>query len=119
MAGTGEWHRGQKANSRTLAVLDSHGIPYTGRARQITRDDLTHFDYVVVMDRGNLADVQRLAGGKRPNVGMFLDAARAAGTVQHDEVPDPYYDGTFERVYDLCLRGGTALLARSRSERGL
>ena len=110
---------GKKPTSRTLAILDGHGIPYTGHARQIRRDDLTRFDYVVVMDRDNLADVQRLAGGKRPKVGMFLDAARAAGTVQHDEVPDPYYDGTFERVYELCLRGGTALLARIRSERGL
>jgi hypothetical protein len=35
------------------------------------------------------------------------------------EVPDPYYDGTFERVYDLCMRGGQALLAEIRGEYGI
>ena len=118
-AGTGDWHRGQTADSRTLRVLEQHGIAYHGRARQISRADLAQFEYVVVMDDDNLSDVLRLAGGKARNVSLFLDAAVAAGTVRHDEVPDPYYDGTFDRVYDLCLKGGIALLAKIRKERGL
>jgi protein-tyrosine phosphatase len=118
-AGTGDWHRGQPADSRTLRVLEQKGIAYEGRARQLSRSDLSQFDYVLVMDEDNLANVRRLAGGKQRNVSLFLEAAVADGTVQHDEVPDPYYDGTFDRVYDLCLKGGTALLARIRKERGL
>lgn len=117
-AGTGGWHVGQHADSRTLDVLRRQDIPYDGRARQVTRADLDRFDYVLAMDRDNLDDLRRLSG-KRANVMLFLDASVRSGAVRADEVPDPYYDGTFDRVYDLCLRGGAALLARIRADRGL
>jgi hypothetical protein len=37
----------------------------------------------------------------------------------HAEVPDPYYDGTFARVYRLVDQGAEALLARIVEEHGL
>ena len=117
-AGTGDWHAGQRADSRTLSVLSRHGIAYDGRARQVTRRDFETFDYVLAMDRQNLSDLQRVAGGKRRNVELFLAAAQRAGLMAQTEVPDPYYDGTFDRVFDLCQRGGAALLAEIRADRG-
>ena len=118
-AGIGNWHAGQKADPRTLQVLTAHRIPYDGRARQVRVEDLNRFDYVLAMDKVNLDDLRRLAGGKRSNVELFLAAANRAGTITPSEVPDPYYDGTFDRVYDLCLRGGQALLAEIREDYGL
>lgn len=118
-AGTGNWHEGQQADARTLAVLEKHAIDYDGRARQVERDDLREYDYVLAMDGDNLQDLRRLAGGRRSNIRLFLDAAQRAGTVSYNQVPDPYYDGTFERVYDLVSRGSAALLAEIREEHGL
>ncbi len=118
-AGTGRWHIGQHADPRTLDVLKAHAIPYNGRARQITRDDLDDFDYVLAMDKENLSGVRRLGRGARAQVGMFLEAANRAGTLKAVEVPDPYLDGTFDRVYELVKRGGEALLAQIRAEHGL
>jgi protein-tyrosine phosphatase len=117
-AGTGAWHAGEKANSRTLNVLRKYNIPYDGRARQIRDADLDEFDYVLVMDNENLSDVRRRFNQNKAKVGLFLQYARAAGTVNVDEVPDPYYDGddAFLKVYDLVTKGGTALLAHIQRE---
>ncbi|HYO87067.1 MAG TPA: low molecular weight protein-tyrosine-phosphatase [Candidatus Limnocylindrales bacterium] len=115
-AGTGNWYAGQQADARTLAVLEKRSIPYEGRARQVTREDLNQYDYVLAMDVDNLDDLRRLAGGKRPKIRLFLEAAQHAGTATNKEVPDPYFDGTFERVYDLVARGSVALLAEIRAE---
>ena len=80
------------------------------RARQIEADDLDNFDYVLVMDRENLADVKELwrqNGGAQPT--LFLDYGRSG----HQEVPDPYYGGDagFELVLDLIHEAGEGLLA--------
>lgn len=117
-AGTGGWHEGQRADSRTLDVLRKHDIPYDGRAQQVSRRDLDTYDYVLAMDRDNLRDLQRLGGNNR-NIELFLAAAQRAGAVSQRDVPDPYYDGTFDRVYDLCQRGGAALLAEIRERHGI
>ena len=50
---------------------------------------------------------------------LFLDDARQAGTVTHEEVPDPWYDGQFDRTYDLITKGCVAFLARLRAEQGI
>jgi protein-tyrosine phosphatase len=35
------------------------------------------------------------------------------------DVPDPYYNGRFDEVYDLVEQGGRGLLERIISEQGL
>jgi protein-tyrosine phosphatase len=118
-AGTGGWHAGEPAHADTIGIVKRNGIPYNGRARQIERHDLDSFDYVLMMDRDNLAFVQRYGSGAKAEVGLFLQYAREAGLVNSVEVPDPYYDGTFERVYSLVTRGSKALLEHIRLEHGL
>ena len=116
-AGTGGWHAGETAHPRTLALLRQHSIPYDGRARQIRRQDLDEFDYVLAMDADNLSHAARWEGATRPQ--LFLSYANQAGTVREREVPDPYYTGEYERVYDLVTRGCDALLAAIRAEHGI
>ena len=88
-AGTGSWHAGEQAHPGTRDILKKHGINYTGRARQITRADLDHFDYVLAMDEDNLSHILRLVDGKnaQPEIAKFLGYARRAGTVDVDDVP--------------------------------
>lgn len=118
-AGTGGWHAGEPAHRGTLKILKQNGIPYDGRARQLTRADLSQFDYIVAMDRENLSGIRRLGEASGAEVSLFLKWAKEAGMVTIDEVPDPYYDNTFDRVYDLVVKGCDALLAHIRKQHGI
>jgi protein-tyrosine phosphatase len=117
-AGTAGWHAGEPADRRTLAVLRRHDIPYAGRSRQIQPQDLKRFDLVIAMDGDNLADL------------LFLDRERSLNGKLHrlmdfappghpKDVPDPYYNGQFDLVYDLVDAGSRGLLAHLRKEHGL
>ena len=118
-AGTGPWHVGEKAHRGTRNVLKKNGIDYDGRARQITRADFDSFDYILAMDNSNLASIRRMANRNHVEVEMFLHYARVAGTVHREEVPDPYYDGRFDEVYDLVTRGSQSLLDHIRKTHDL
>lgn len=112
--GTGGWHVGKAPDARAQAAAARRGIDISGmRARQIQPSDLTAFDYVLVMDHHNLADVQRIrehSGGTRPE--LFLHYGHSA----HEEVPDPYYGGEqgFDTVLDLINEASEGLLMELR-----
>ncbi|HBM48882.1 MAG TPA: phosphotyrosine protein phosphatase, partial [Marinobacter sp.] len=56
--GTGNWHIGKAPDARATAAAERRGVDIAElRARQIQAEDLDRFDYVLVMDRSNLADV--------------------------------------------------------------
>lgn len=115
-AGTGSWHVGEKAHSGTRRVLRSHGIAYDGRARQVRPADMAREnDYIIAMDRSNVEDLQRLYG-PHPRLFRLLDFASQDGV---RDVPDPYYSGNFEQVYQLVADGCRGLLATIRAEEGL
>lgn len=109
-AGTANYHVGEPPDRRTVATARRHGYDLAAlRARQVARSDLEEFDYVLAMDRGNLAGLESLGGGSRTHLGLFLEFAPECGT---DEVPDPYYGGPadFSRVIELCEAGARGLL---------
>jgi protein-tyrosine phosphatase len=115
-AGTHNYHVGEKAHQGTLAILKKNNIPYDGRARQFVRRDLTDFDYLLVMDKANLAMIQPYLGGESDaEVKLFL----SYGNNSLQEVPDPYYDGRFAEVYQLVDKGCDALLAYIRKKHQL
>jgi protein-tyrosine phosphatase len=114
-AGTGDWHLGQRPHHGTLEILARNGIPEGSRARQITRADLDTFDYILVMDDSNRANVAAL-GTPRAQVMRLLDLVPQ---VQDKQVPDPYFSGNFEEVYDLLQRGCRALLDHIRTSNAL
>lgn len=115
-AGTGPWHVGEAAHPGTLNILRRHNITHRGRARQLRGSDFADFDYLLAMDSGHLRVLQR-DGDQREGVTVakFLSFANAAGTVRETDVPDPYYNDTFDVVYSLVERGCTALLAHIRA----
>jgi protein-tyrosine phosphatase len=117
-AGMADWHSGEAADRRTLAVLRKHAIPYNGRSRQVRPADLQRFDYVIAMDSQNLADLRRLDRGGALEEKLFrlLDFAPPG---YPKDVPDPYYDERFEHVYDLVDAGSRGLLAHIRQKNRL
>jgi protein-tyrosine phosphatase len=109
-AGTADYHVGEPPDRRSIAAARRRGYDISGlRARQVTSADFSGFDYVLAMDRANLADLERLGARGRAHVGLFMTFAPGA----EPEVPDPYYGGAgdFERVLDLCEAGARGLLA--------
>lgn len=109
-AGTGDWHIGKGADTRSVRVAKAHGLDLTShRARQFTAKDFDRFDHVIAMDRANVENLHAMARTPeaRAKVALFL----------HDEggeVPDPYYgtEQDFEHVMRLCKDASAALLAR-------
>ncbi len=119
-AGTGGWHVGESPHSGTQRVLREHGIAYHGRARQLTASDLSEFNYVLAMDRSNLSGIRRLARkDTRAEIALFLSYAYNKGLADVEEVPDPYYDGRFNYVYELVHTGSQALLDHIRQAHNL
>lgn len=108
-AGTGAWHVGEPPDPRGLRAAASRGYDNGHqRARQVTRSDFDRFDWIVAMDRTNLADLQRLRpAGARARLALF-----------HPErdIPDPYHGGPddYERVLDLCEEAAARLVAALR-----
>ena len=115
-AGTGAWHVGELPDARATIVASQHGVELTSRARQITDDDLSHFDWVIAMDRENLRNVERMAlsAGSDAEIHLLRTFDR---TGEGDEVPDPYYGGVsgFENIYEMVHRSCLVLLDRLRA----
>ncbi|HSH02477.1 MAG TPA: low molecular weight protein-tyrosine-phosphatase [Anaerolineae bacterium] len=114
-AGTGGWHAGEKAHRGTRQILAKHGVPYDGRARQVAERDMTPKTYVIAMDSQNKADLEARFG-THPRLHMLLSFAERAEVI---DVPDPYYTGNFDYVYELVSDGCRGLLAHIRAEEGL
>ena len=112
-AGTGDWHVGQPPDRRAIAAARERGVDLSGlRGRQVTSADFRTFDWILAMDRDNLATLRSLRpAGYAGHLGLFLDLVPNLG---HAEVPDPYYGGPagFEQVLDLVEQAGDALLTR-------
>ncbi len=112
-AGTGRWHVGKPPDRRMRAAAAEDGLTLTGRAEQVDARMLAEADLVLVMDRSNLTDVQRLAddAGIRTPIRLFREFDPAADTDL--EVPDPYYGGRegFTEVVAICRRTAAEVVA--------
>lgn len=110
-AGIGNWHIGEPPDERAQAAALRRGFDMSAqRARQLVREDFTHFDLILAMDRENLAELRRRAPqDTHERVRLFLEFADEPDV---DEVPDPYYGGAagFERVLDLTEAAARGLL---------
>ena len=119
-AGTGGWHVGDPPHLGTQDVLHRNQIGFEGQqSRQVTAADLHHYDYLVVMDSQNWSDIEslvRYSGGSKGELVRLLDFADASITHGRKDVPDPYYDGGYETVYDLVRSGCEGLLAHIRAK---
>jgi protein-tyrosine phosphatase len=106
-AGTGDWHLGEPPHAGSRAVARAHGIDMTGQvSRQVRPEELQDWDWIIAMDSSNQSNLLRM-GADPARVRMLLEFA---GEDAPSDVPDPYYEGGFERVYDLVHEGCSGLL---------
>lgn len=115
-AGTSHWHIGKKPHAGTRTLLDRYGISYAGiYARQVQAEDIEHFDYIIAMDEQNLADLKELADGLQ-QTGKLFSLLTLLPDHPLKNVPDPYYTGNFQEVYDLIEAASRKLLERIEAE---
>lgn len=112
-AGTGNWHVGERADSRAVQCAAAAGYSLDQhRGRQVCVDDFRRHDWLLAMDRANLGELQALAPkDATAQVGLLL---QVAGTAPPSEVPDPYFgdEHGFEKVLTLLRDAITRLPER-------
>jgi len=114
-AGTHDYHIGHAPDARSRQAAQQRGYDMSDLCgRQVDSLDFERFDYILAMDKANLAILQYLAPrGCKKQVGLFLDYARH---YREREVPDPYYGGAqgFELVLDMVEDAAQGLLQHIR-----
>lgn len=112
-AGTGDWHLGEPPHEGTRNILKRNSIDFAGiAARQTKTDDFHRFSYIIAMDDSNIRNLASLTpDGHQAKVKKLLDfiPERNGG-----DVPDPYYTGNFEEVFDMVNDGCERLLTYIR-----
>ena len=82
--------------------LSANGIDCTGKtARQIKRNDIDYYDYIVCMDNNNMRNMSRMFGtyGKE-KISMLMDYTQRPGSVA-----DPWYTRDFDATWDDVTEG--------------
>ncbi|MGM0875959.1 MAG: low molecular weight protein-tyrosine-phosphatase [Bacillota bacterium] len=117
-AGTGNWHIGKPPHEGTCHILNKHQISYEGqKARQLTAADLTSFDYIIGMDNENIGNIRRLASyNQSGEIARLLDYLENYPIA---DVPDPYYTGNFDEVYEMVSKSCENLLMEIKATHNL
>ncbi len=115
-AGTHAYHISEAPDLRAQSAAQSRDVDLsTIRARKVIMGDFEDFDYLLAMDSDNLAVmIKSCPEDLQHKVKLFLDYAPHLKT---NEVPDPYYGGTygFERVLDLVEEASLGFLKELQS----
>lgn len=119
-AGTHDYHIGSVPDARASASAGKRGYDLSAlRGRQVAGQDFRDFDYILAMDKENLANLQRICPPEHAGkIYLFLEFSTK---FSEREVPDPYYGGAqgFEHVLDLVEDAASGLLRKLGQEHGL
>lgn len=106
-AATSREEIGNPPHYGTVSRLRQAGIPVVAhRAVQMTAADYEKYDYLIGMDRANIRNMQRIAGGD-PD-GKIRTLLSFAG--KNGDIADPWYTGNFDETYEDVLEGCRAFL---------
>jgi protein-tyrosine phosphatase len=116
-AGTSGWNDGVLPDPRTRAHGKKRGYDFCSTSRKFIPADFERFDYIVVMDNSNFANVKALATTQEEVEKIHLMTDFCTQITSHDHIPDPYYGGAsgFELVMDLLEDACEGLLASLRT----
>lgn len=98
--GTGGWHSGELADERMRKTASKNGVELTHKARQLNPQDITYYDFLLVMDHQNLKDVLLLHPEHSGKIKLITDLSSAK---QGQIIPDPYFgtEKDFQDVFEL------------------
>ena len=102
-AGIGGWHVGQLPDNRMRNHGAQRGYKFDSRARQFSKNDFSHFDYILVMDHDNFRAVSAMASTPADQVKVRMLTDYLQHHPNASMVPDPYYGGPEDFDYALDL----------------
>ncbi|CAB5494346.1 Low molecular weight protein tyrosine phosphatase (EC [Bathymodiolus thermophilus thioautotrophic gill symbiont] len=110
-AGTHAYHIGEQPDTRSQVVAHKHNVDLSvQRARQVHESDFYHYDYIFVMDVSNLTDLQDICPSEHQHkLSLMLDNIPKNNG---KGVPDPYFEGRFDDVFEMLNRASRFLLDR-------
>ncbi|SET73139.1 protein-tyrosine phosphatase [Salinibacillus kushneri] len=108
-AGIGQWHVGEPPHKGTQELLSKRSVSVEGiKARQVDMTDWAKFAYIIGMDVQNIRDLHALREPSgQVEIRRLMDYV--PNPVEKD-VPDPYFTGNFDYVYELVEEGCKYLL---------
>lgn len=119
-AGTHDYHPGKPPDIRSQNAAAKRGYSMKDlRARQVQTRDFQVFDYILAMDRHNLALLQDQCPSQFTyKLGLLMQYSKRFALTE--EVPDPYFGGAqgFETVLDMVEEATTGLLEHICSKEG-
>lgn len=111
-AGTHGFHAGEKPDSRSIEIAQTHKLDISSqRARKIRSTDLEDFDLIFCMDAQNYNSVKEMCQSEeeKAKVKLILNELYPA---ENRIVPDPYYGGEdgFQDVYTMLDKACDAIV---------
>ena len=102
-AGTHAYHIGEQPDARSQVSARKFGVDLsTQRGRQVHESDFYYYDYILAMDESNLANLQAICPkDQQYKLTLMLD------NIPNNKVrsvPDPYFEGRFDEVFDMLNR---------------
>ena len=110
-AGTHAYHIGEQPDSRSQLSANKFGVDLSNqRGRQVHESDFYHYDYIFAMDESNLANLEAICPQEyKHKLSLMLDNIP---NNQTKSVPDPYFEGRFDGVFEMLNRASSFLLER-------
>lgn len=98
--GTNGFHNGEKADPRTRANAQEHGVDVTSVSRQLTLGDIMDADYVITMANDVYQHVMKFCRNQeqRDKIHLFR---KFDPSEPNADVPDPWYNDRFEEVFQI------------------
>lgn len=108
-AGTSGEHDGELPHAGTRATAAARGMVLTHRSRRVRPSDFAAFDWLVAMDRRNERDLLTISPSPEARAKVLL-FRRFEIDADSLDVPDPWYTGEFDGVFEICTRASEGLL---------
>ena len=102
-SGTSGFHNGEKPHEGSISIAKQHGIDITDqRSAKFEAKDFDYYDLILAMDASNYNNILALSisDEQKEKVKLLLNYSKPG---MNQAVPDPYYVGGFDIVYDLIL----------------
>ena len=116
-AGTGRSHVGHAPDERAIACAGKHGVDISEqRARTLTLEDFSEFDFILCADRTILHDARvRKPRTSHAEVELLLEWSG----VGRKDIPDPYYGDArdFDKAFKLVDAAALGVVERIRQGR--
>jgi protein-tyrosine phosphatase len=100
---TSDWHVGERPHIGTRKVLKQNNIYLNPekRAQFLRKADYNQSDWVIVMDESHLRDLKWHGNKATLLMGYVPEGEKEYG----QDVPDPYYSGGFDCVFEMVYEG--------------